>query len=251
MDENKFSQALFKALDNDEVARKLSSIISSEIASVIQRSNKEMISVFEEKNNEMKLLLQEQTQEIKRKDEEIKNLKEDITKLEHANDALEQYTRRNSLRISGLADPEENYEDPVRTVLTLFNTTMKMEEAKCPIMITDIDRVHRVGPKMPGSSRPMLVKFANYRARQRVFKAKRALFPKSGTAGQSSTTTRNIFINEDLTRARVQLLYHARQAKKKKQINDCWTVDGQLLIKSKANKVTPIHNHNELERITQ
>ena len=265
-------QALSKALDSDVIAKRLSSIITTEITAVIQKSNKEVIDAMEEKNREMKSLIHRQNEELKKKDEEIKHLKTGVLKLENENDALEQYTRRNSLRISGLPDPEPNFEDPVQAVLTLFNKTLQLEQSESPILLTDIDRVHRVGPKSPGHARQMLVKFANYRARQRVFKAKKNLKHRSSGADKprgctdptpgmtpqdsdskyvQSAAGRNIFINEDLTKTRVGLLYQARTAKREKRINDCWTVDGQILIKNGANKIIPIRNLEELKKIVE
>ena len=57
-----------------------------------------------------------------------------------------------------------------------------------------------------------------------------------------------IFINDDLTAQQASLLYQARQLKKKREINDCWSVDGQILIKDTANKVIPIHKEADLKK---
>ena len=40
-----------------------------------------------------------------------------------------------------------------------------------------------------------------------------------------------IFINEDLTRARANLMYNLRALKKKKKITDVWSNDGTIIIK--------------------
>ena len=42
---------------------------------------------------------------------------------------------------------------------------------------------------------------------------------------------KNVFINEDLTRAKQEILYHARKLKKDKIIANTWTKDGQVYIK--------------------
>ena len=146
-----------------------------------------------------------------------------IYQLEKSQDALEQYTRGNSLRVSG-AEEKEN-EDATEVALQLFNSTMNLENTH-PVRAEDIDRAHRVGKTVPGKQRPLLVKFATYRVRQRVFRAKRSLNPKfrnseNGPWGNSqrgasdvstpgsthdginatrtSSDRQIIFINEDLT----------------------------------------------------
>ena len=57
-----------------------------------------------------------------------------------------------------------------------------------------------------------------------------------------------IFINEDLTKKRYTLLRDALKMKKTGKINDCWSFDGQILIKNKANKVIPVKNIWELTK---
>ena len=42
--------------------------------------------------------------------------------------------------------------------------------------------------------------------------------------------------------------YDVPSLKKKREINDCWSVDGQILIKDTANKVIPIHNEADLKK---
>ena len=270
MDEKNFVEALAKAFDSEAIANKISTIIAVEVAAIIQESDSGIKAVIESENREMKALIHSQTAEIKKRDEEIKSLKTKVEMLENANDDLEQYTRRNSVRISGFPDPEPNHEDPTQVVLTLFNQTMAMGQSESPILLSDIDRVHRVGPKSSSSPRPMLVKFATYNARQRVYKAKKHLRVNASFRGMNETTSQTasgtegtnkspeqvsasprIFINEDLTKTRVGLLFRARQAKKARRINDCWTHDGLILVKDKVNKVIPIRNMLELQKVIE
>ena len=58
--------------------------------------------------------------------------------------------------------------------------------------------------------------------------------------------TQKIFINEDLTKYRAQLLYQARTLKRQKKIEDCWSWDGSILIKNKAAKIIPVTNELDL-----
>ena len=119
-------------------------------------------------------------EELNKKDVEIGNLTQRCNDLEKRNDDLEQYTRKNSLRFAGLEQPEN--ENPTDTVMQVCNSLLKVQP---PIEPSDIDNAHRLGE---GTPRALIVKFTNFRARRRVFEAKRRLkdinkLRKSGKGG--------------------------------------------------------------------
>ena len=113
---------------------------------------------------------------------------------------------------------------------------------------------------------PILVKFATYRARQLVFKQKAYLNPRRRTelqAGawgrgdtsssdrQSSTTTeqgerQHVWINEDLTKSRAEMLWRARTAKKDRKIVDCWSSDGRIMIKKSGGEIVQIRRVSDI-----
>ncbi|ELT89823.1 hypothetical protein CAPTEDRAFT_188214 [Capitella teleta] len=72
--------------------------------------------------------------ELKKKDSVIEHLDRRIESLESQNDALEQYTRRNSIRVTGL--PEVEHEDILDRTLKIVNEDL---EVNPPISIMDID----------------------------------------------------------------------------------------------------------------
>jgi len=80
--------------------------------------------------------------------------------------------------------------------------------------------------------------------------------PRSGrstrTANTNTTTQTDpskLYINEDLTQRRSKLLFDCRAAKKKeKSLNDCWSFDGRILIKTCANKIMVIKSYEDLEK---
>ena len=45
-----------------------------------------------------------------------------------------------------------------------------------------------------------------------------------------------LYLNDDLTRSRSQLLYECCQAKKKQLISDCWSYDGSIIVKTLTKK---------------
>ena len=147
MDPNEFIKVLIVALNDKTIQDKLQDVISSDLKKEIAHLN----------------------DNLSKKDQVIKDLENKVSVLEFKYDELEQYSRRNSLRITGLS--ENDNEDPCETTLNLFDRM----DINPKISIEDIDRVHHVGPKRGDNPRQMLIKFANYRARHRVFKARSVL----------------------------------------------------------------------------
>ena len=213
MDQENFTKVFIKAPQNYSVIAGLRSVLTSDL----QKQIKELKDLVVEK------------------DQTIKALKEEVKVLETKTDALEQYSRRNSLRIYGIEEKE--HEDPAEIIVNLTSKDMGID-----IQSSALDRVHRVGKKSDsGRSRPLLVKFATYRDREKVYRAKARL--KEQPHGR-------IFVNEDLTRPRAQLLYQARQLKKERIILDCWSHDGQILVKNSHGRIIPINSKEELSKLS-
>ena len=98
--------------------------------------------------------------------EKIQKLEENIEKLEERNkslaesvDNLQQYSRRNCLLLHRVKETKDKNTDDV-TIKTLS------EE----ISHEDLDRTHRIGKtdRNDGKSRPIIIKFARYAARNNV-----------------------------------------------------------------------------------
>ncbi|ELU09321.1 hypothetical protein CAPTEDRAFT_198924 [Capitella teleta] len=163
--------------------------------------------------------------DLKRRDDRIDHLETRLEELEERNDTLEQYTRRNSVRINGIS--ESAAEDCENKVLSTINEKMSLSP---PMTMDSIDRMHRIGKPVPGKHRSIIGKFATYHQRKRVM------------SKRSSLRGSDIFINEDLTKHRNNLLYIARQIKKKGGITDWWSYDGRILIKDNTNLIREIKN---------
>lgn len=164
-----------------------------------------------------------------RRDLEIKSkeVQELRQKLEERTDQLEMYTRRNSLRIFGIEEcDKENTDDLVLQVA---------EKISVPLGLCDIDRSHRVGPKVPGKKRPIIVKFVSYRKRREMFQVKRRL------KGQGIT------IREDLTRARLEVLH---EAIRRFDTRNVWTEDGTVMIRQGTSR-RRVHTMADLQAITK
>ena len=181
---------------------------------------------------------------MQEKDAKIASLEKRVSYLELQVDDLEQYSRRNSLRISGISESEN--EDVSKKVIDLVNDTLKVTPA---LTADQIDRVHRTGRHSAEKTRPILVKFTNYGARNQVIRSRGKLRDRNQNVQDQGHQKQTVFINEDLTKYRAELLYHARQCKKDKTIDDCWSWDGKILIKDKASKIIQVRSVEELMKV--
>ncbi|KAK4311273.1 hypothetical protein Pmani_017207 [Petrolisthes manimaculis] len=226
-----FVKAFVGALGEERVVKKLDDVIC-------QRLVKE---------------IQELRDVIKERDSRITDLEKEVTSLKEALDQQEQYTRRNNLRITGIKEKET--EDVAEMSMDLINKNVCELE---PITIDDVDRVHRVGRRRDdGVPRPILIRFSTYRARQRVYTNRRKLnlrqrqgIPGRPWAGMTeSGASNNIYVNEDLTRPRASMLWRARRGKQENKIKDCWSSDGNVLVKDSKGTVRSVRNEDELSAI--
>ncbi|KAK3909854.1 Protein unc-13-like protein C [Frankliniella fusca] len=183
----------------NKVAEKFQELISQQTAT-LQSLSGEIQSLREDSN---------------KKDEEIQKLKLFADHARARLDELEQYGRRNTLlkelcnlRIFGVHESAgEKVEDLVLDLASKMDSNISQS---C------IDRAHRVGKKIAGKPRPIIVKFTAYANRREMFSKKKSL---KGTP---------VSIVEDLTKPRASLLKMVSQTYPK---NNVWTSDGVILLR--------------------
>ena len=107
------------------------------------------------------------------------------------------------------------------------------------ISVNDIERSHRVGRPRTSGRRPrdIIVKFVSYRVRRRVYSA-RTLTKAKGFMG--------VYINEDLTKSRNELIRKARKMVKLKYIKSVWSSDGTILVRNGDEDVRRITSEDDL-----
>lgn len=181
------------------------------------------------------------------KDERISSLEKQLetsaAHLSESVDDVQQYTRRYSLRINGLAAPSTNegQEDVLKVV---EDCCVKMDVAYDP---SSIDRAHRVGPVITDSrtqrkSQSVIVKFRHWSARRAIY-AKRPRFNNTGNKP-------GFKIAVDLTKRRHQLLARAIEEVKNYPDIDFACTDLNCYLKLKAgNDWYFFNNDNELNNI--
>lgn len=134
------------------------------------------------------------------------------------NDRLQQYSRRESVRIWGLPqNAHESKEEVEDTVLKVFN------DCGADVKLDDIAVAHRTGKQSTRGPRPVLVKFVSRRKRNEVMTKKKEL---RGKKGYEKT-----FINDDLTPLRSRLLGYVKRID---GVEKAWTVDGRIFVAKKV-----------------
>ena len=216
-----------------QVATELRSIMLPEIRSIVVDAIKEANQSL---NNDLKILhleikkLQTSNMTLQSENKQLKAENNDLKKrfdaVEGDNDNLKQYSRRNSLRLSGI--PEDNEEDTDQLVLQIASS-LGVE-----MVSFDIDRSHRVGRpegrgqsrRAPGATqrpRDIIVKFTRYKVRSKLYGERRGLRKKA--------THKSVYINEDLTRSRSKLLFEARALARTKLLRAAYSSDGKLFVR--------------------
>lgn len=210
-------------LPDEEVAKITKSIqtsLQSEIVNEIKSVFSCMFNDFaKEMKNEIKMLKTENAA-LRTENE---NLKQNI-------DDLEQYSRRNAIRITGINENEnENTDDLVKDLAKKLDVD---------IHDTDIDRSHRSGK--PGTKRQILMKFTNYNIKRRLLKSRGKL--------RSTEGCQNIYISEDLTKHRQTLFQGARQLLKERKVTKVWTWDGKVFLTDNNLRKHRIDSQNDLSK---
>ncbi len=139
-------------------------------------------------------------------------------------DELKQEQKRNSVKINGLPEANEDFEENTAEVVSNFITT-KMD---IPMLKWQIESVHRVGKKERGKNRPIVLRFLSHDKKIQVMKAKKKLRDPSARPGEQ------VYINDDLTEVRANIFKTARQAVKDKKIFSTWVFGGRIFVKIKA-----------------
>ena len=131
--------------------------------------------------------------------------------LDAKQDDLEQYGRRNCLRLH-TAIPEVRDEDTDEIVI------QAAQAIGANVTREDISRSHRVGRKRDDKPRAIIFRLLSYRKRREIY-VRRKQLPEDQ------------FLTEDLTARRAHLLYLCRQLRKKEVLQYVWTSDGRVLVK--------------------
>ena len=241
----KLSDVVCATLKNQEF---MDSIIPLITEKVIEMVKPKIVQIVDEcmqphllsiKHNKDALILKDV--ELNKYKEEMKMLKTKLDKVEARIEEQEQYSRRTSLRFHNVPVPTDDNGDiikPINTdalVLDICNKNLKLN-----LNTRDIGRSHPIGEIKDGKI-AIIVRFLSYRQRQLVFNSKRYL------KGNKS----KIFIAENLTKHRYDLLHRLNTLREKDIIHSFWTHDGSIIVKTTENaRPKKIYSRQDIYKVT-
>lgn len=166
--------------------------------------------------------------ELQSTKQDLEQEKEETFKAWCAFDDLEQYTRKNSLEIHGI--PEHAYSDTEAAVIKIANAL------HVNLQSDDIEISHKL--KGREGKRPIMAKFCSHKTKSKLYKERTKLrsvkiadiFPSYAQAIESNQD--RIYINENLTSYRREVLKEANRRKKNKSLTSVWTLDGKIYAKA-------------------
>ena len=160
-------------------------------------------------------IVQEHNETINKMEKTFDELQNKIYDLDWRLDEQEQYSRRISLRFHNIPciDPKNVRKmNTDEIILNICNDKLGI-----PITINEIGRTHPIG-KVRNNKVQVIARFITYRVRNAVFSSKRKL----------KDNENNIFITENLTSRRLQIMNDLNSLRNKGQIRSCWSSDGRI-----------------------
>ena len=158
---------------------------------------------------------------LKEHSTEVDALYNKIIEPESRIEGQEQYSRRTSLRFHNIKVPVDergNVKHPVNTdelILNVCNDKLGID-----INLHDIGRSHIIGKVKDGKSQ-VIVRFISYRTRNKVYSNKKDL----------KNHPDKIFITENLTKYRTELVKQLAELKYNGLLYTYWTSDGRIFLK--------------------
>lgn len=125
-------------------------------------------------------------------------------------DTLEQYTRRDNIRITGVEEEGDETEEVLEAKIIELANDMGVV-----LKTDDISIAHRLG-KPQGKNRPVIVRLCHRKKRNEMLRKKKELKSKQ----------KKVFVNEDLTFLRATLFKIARE---QENVKNATTKDGRIL----------------------
>lgn len=223
--------------DNDDIKSALNRILC-EITEIKSNINKNS-----EDTNKNFTLISEQMKSISAVFEKIELIEKSqqiladrIAVLEKRFDDLEQQKRQNSIIVHGLQTQTE----PIITTMQQFF----MKSFDLDTLEGQIDKCIKLNSQSKVS--PILIKFNNRDIINQLFK----LRSKNANKMKAVNNGRSVFINEDLTSFRRNLLNEAKTAKKLKNYKFLWIRNGSIMLrKDNGDPVVFINSKDDIRKI--
>lgn len=192
-----YEEIITQAFKKESFLASISESIVAVVTKQLEKHLEGMITKYEDSINKCN----EQISALKVENQALQN------DLNNKIDTLEQYSRRNNIRIYGIQETAEENVEEITADFLRNKLNMKVGE-------NYFERCHRVGPKQANKSRPILVKFLTYKFKADVYRSK------------SKLKGSKFLIKEDLTGRRVTCL---KTLIGKYGYRKVWTSDGNIM----------------------
>lgn len=201
----------------------------------------ELLKVTEEQSKRLK----EYEKYFEALRQENTNLRAEIKTQKEKIDEMEQYSRANCLEINGIPESKsETVLEIIKKVGTVLNVNVKDE---------DIDACHRLGTKLDGKNRGIIVKFVRRTMKDEILrkrKIKRNL--NTSDIGFSSGPADVVYINESLSAERRKVLSAARGIKRDQGYTYVWVKNGKVFLrKNEGDKAVVLTNMEQAMALTR
>ena len=173
-------------------------------------------------NTPLKRELEKTKEELNDTKKSLRYQEDETQNLWFSLDSLEQYTRKSSLEFHGISEClYANAEDVVISVAGKINN--------------DIEIAHKLQRKK--GNKPIIAKFSSHKTKARIYKKRSKLknvkvsdiFPQYCPADESLN---RVYINENLTPFRRDLVSKALRKRKNKILTSVWRLDGKVFVKT-------------------
>ena len=152
--------------------------------------------------------LKQEIAEAKTVSNDVEILKVRVEEQKAASEKLEQYTRKENVKIFGLNESEnENLEEKV---------VILSKEAGVDITSNDISVCHRL-PGNGSGPRPVIVKFVRRKTKASIMKSKKNL--------RTKPDYQNVYVSDDLTSTRMKIVKGLRNEESASKV---WTIDRKI-----------------------
>lgn len=201
--------------DNDLIKSLCSSRVKEMFSLMINEALIKIMPDVKDRVEQLESVSRDHNDEIVKLRNHVTHLTEDVTDFQLQLDAQEQWHRDHSIRITN-SWPENHDDDLLLKTVNLFK---KIDNT---ITEYDIDIVHRIG-KPRDKPRPVIVRMLRKRQKDVIMREKKHL-------KNNDTVDKAIFLNDDLTRFRDNILYEARQLKKQYKIKNAFSLGGNIYV---------------------
>jgi len=152
------------------------------------------VKILKDEIQYLKFELEESNSNLETIKTENAQLKQALNLTNFKLDSLEQYGRRENLRLHNIPESEGNRDDGETKLIEVANAL------NISLNASDIQRVHRLGKKRTNAtkSRSIIVRFQSYKKRNEFLRAKKNL--------KKTENFKTVFIAEDLTPLRAKLI---------------------------------------------